>query len=255
MVVTEYLLRNKLKGNNEKKYTLFPGDILTPSARQLLTDRGVEIIKVEEQSEKTKLKEPKTLQIEKIVEEKIPKFRGLSGEYYLEKGEKMTHLRGDIIVPKNNKRIVLRGKIDNLLAEWLITHKSLSSLKNSKLNGDLDSVYGMIRKIMTAEIKNELLENIEVLGYSMEKTKEISHNPKKHFGVDHLFLIDSTYSDEILQLNRIRTLVRMCELSAMDSFYDSYGEKENKMMEAFNRLSSAVYIMMLKGKSGEYGNR
>ncbi|MGL4568909.1 MAG: hypothetical protein ACRCU6_10360 [Fusobacteriaceae bacterium] len=256
MVITEYSIRSQLKENQDKKYYLVEGDILTPSARQILMDRGIEIIKNSENSISKKNEIPmKDVMKEIEIIEKLPKFKGLLGEYYLEKGEKLTHLRDNILVPKNHKRIFLRGRIDNLLGEWNLVHRKLSLLKNTKLNSDLDSVYSMIKKVMLAEIKDELLENVEVLGYSLSKLKEVSHNPKKNFGIDHLFDINSSYDETVLELNRIRTIVRMCELHAADAFSDSWGEKENKLMEAFNRLSSAIYVIMIKGKSGVYGIR
>lgn len=88
---------------------------------------------------------------------------------------------------------------------------------------------------------------------SYEKIRETSHNPKKFYGIDHLFGIDATYNEIILLLNRVRASVRKLELISLESYYTENGLKKEEVNEALNRLSSAIYIMMLKGKSGVYG--
>lgn len=249
MVITEFSIKTYLKSNDSGIFILKKDMILTPSARQFLSEKGIEIIK---EGDEVKTQEKI---IEKAVEIKeiLPKFKGINGEFYIEKGEYMTHLWKDILVPKNNTRIILRGKIDNLLAEWLMVHKRLNERKNQKLTEDLNEIFDYIKKIMNAEILDNTLNIEGCFKYSLDKIKEISHNPKKYFDTEHLFAIDATYDEIVLEMNRIRTIVRQLELSAVDAYYSQEGLKKAEIILALNRLSSAIYIIMLKGKSGKYG--
>ncbi len=254
MVVTEYLVKVKLKNNNSSTFIIEKGMILTPSAKQYLNDKGITLL-TEEERDSVKKEENKILENNEKKEIDKPRFKGLSGEYYYEKPENMTHLFGNILVPKLNKRIVLRGKIDTLLAEWNVVHKKLLEKKNKKLSEDLDSIFSFIKKVMISEMTDNELSEVAVLGYTFEQIRDISHNPKKNYGLEHLFDINPNYEELILDLNLIRAKIREIELYAVETFSNNYGIKEEKIVKAFNRMSSAIYIMMLKGKSGVYGNK
>ncbi|MGL6064111.1 MAG: hypothetical protein ACRC0S_03410 [Fusobacteriaceae bacterium] len=250
MVITEYLIKTKLKNSESSSFILEKGMILTPSAKQYLSDKGIFLIKEEEE---IKEKKEENEELKKNVDK--PKFRGLSGEYYYEKPENMTHLSGNILVSKLDKRIVLRGKIDSFLAQWCIVQKKLLDRKNQKLSLDLESVFHFIKKIMISEIENNELPEVTVLGYTFDQIRDISHNPKQNFGLEHLFDINSSYEDLILELNLIRAKVREIELLAVEVFLNNNGAKEEKIVKAFNRMSSIIYIMMLKSKAGIYGKK
>ena len=68
---------------------------MTPSARQFLIDKGIEILKdgaVVTNSKKAEVEEKKEI-VEKIIEKPItPKYIGLAGESYFEKPEHMTQI-------------------------------------------------------------------------------------------------------------------------------------------------------------------
>lgn len=250
MVITESHVRAKVK-EGIKKLKIEPRDILTPSAKQYLSEKCIELIK--ESNNKIEIKKSMNEDKEVMTTESSPKFRGLRNEFYIEKGEGLTHLWGNILVPKSNKRIVFRGELDILLSDWILLQKKSNERKNNKLSEDLQSIFLFIKNLIKAEITDSHLEKIDLLGMSYEKIRETSHNPKKFYGVDHLFGIDATYNEIILLLNRVRASVRKLELISLESYYTENGLKKEEVNEALNRLSSAIYIMMLKGKSGVYG--
>ncbi|MCD8499300.1 MAG: ATP-binding protein, partial [Clostridiales bacterium] len=49
-----------------------------------------------------------------------------TGSFYLEKPEHMTHLHGNVLVPKNHPRIVFRGKLDSLQAQIVLAQAILA---------------------------------------------------------------------------------------------------------------------------------
>jgi ethanolamine utilization cobalamin adenosyltransferase len=57
-----------------------------------------------------------------------------------------------------------------------------------------------------------------------------------------------------LYLNKLRTLIREVEITAVDAFVSELEIQKIDLLRALNRLSSAIYIMMLKEEKGEYGN-
>lgn len=54
----------------------------------------------------------------------------------------------------------------------------------------------------------------------------------------------------------MRALSRELEIKGVEAFVKENGTIERRdILLALNRLSSAIYIMMLRGVTGEYGNR
>jgi ethanolamine utilization cobalamin adenosyltransferase len=55
------------------------------------------------------------------------------------------------------------------------------------------------------------------------------------------------------QLNILRTQVRELELMAMDAFYVGEGKVEREdIIQALNRLSSLIYVLMVQLAAGKY---
>ncbi len=250
MVLTEDKLKALYKKENIKELILEEGTILTPSARQFISEKGIVLIK----NKKNIVHEVSSEN--KNIEFKIPKYKGLKGEVYFEKPENMTQLFGNVLVNKNHLRIKLRGNIDLLYGRWIVLMKEFENRKNSKLSSDFKSIENFINELLKSEILETPLENLVVLGESLDKIKEISHNPKKYFNTEHLFNINSEYDLLVLKLNEIRGYSRQVEISAIEIFCKDGSEIHRlDLLTALNRLSSAIYIMMLKGVKGEYGSR
>ncbi|MBC2851703.1 ethanolamine utilization protein [Cetobacterium sp. 8H] len=253
MVLTEEKLKMMYKQKKIDRLVIDEGTILTPSARQFLNERGIELVsEIGKSSSEIKEKESEKDNTQDI---KI-KYKGVNGEVYVDKPEYMTQIYGNVLVKKDNKRIVFRGKIDSLQAKWLVLSKEFENSKNINLVKDLESVEKFIKKILVSEVLGEALGDVEVLSYNLDQIKEVSHNPNKYFKRGHLFDISKKEDVIVLKLNELRTYSRETEISAIEAFVKENGVIERKdLLTALNRMSSVIYIMMLKGAVGEYGNR
>lgn len=252
MVLTEEKLRSLYKKNeNMKEISLEKGTILTPSARQYLIDKDIKMV------EKITGKTEEKSEFKEMEKERLkPKYKGIMGELYVEKPEYMTQIHGNVLVKKDDKRIIFRGAIDSFQSRWLVLMKDLDEIKNAKLKKDLESIEKFIKKILVSEVIGEALVNIEVLEKTLDEIREISHNPKKYFNKEHLFGISSKDSYLVIKLNEMRTLSRELEIKGVEAFVKENGTIERRdILLALNRLSSAIYIVMLRGVIGEYGNR
>lgn len=252
MVLTEERLRFLYKKDeNIKEICLEKGTILTPSARQFLIDKDIKVV------DKIVGKHNGVEEVKKIGnEESKPKYKGVLGELYVEKPEYMTQIYGNILVKKDDKRIIFRGVIDSFQSRWLVLMKELEEIKNTKLQKDLESVEKFIKNILVSEVIGEALVDIRVLEKSLDEIRDISHNPKKYFNREHLFGICSKDSYTVIKLNEMRALSRELEIKGVEAFVKENGTIERRdILLALNRLSSAIYIMMLRGVTGEYGNR
>jgi ethanolamine utilization cobalamin adenosyltransferase len=81
----------------------------------------------------------------------------------------------------------------------------------------------------------------------------ISHNPLKYIGHDHL-VPEVVHGVQVARLNLLRTQIREAELLAADVFIDrDFRVTRPDIMLALNRLSSAVYVLMLMTLMAERG--
>lgn len=178
-------------------------DRLTPSARDWLNTEGVEI---------------------------RPKESN--------KPEQMTHLRKGELVPKTHSAILFRGMLDQLQAECLLA----ASEAPLQIREKLKEILSVLRLIMRCHVLDEPWQERTICGLTMEELRAHSHDPETHYGQGH-FLPEPTDSAALLQLNRLRTLVRRTELAACSGIPD-----RNDLIRVLNRLSSLLWIMMIERK-------
>ncbi len=255
-LITEAIAR---KNYNKEKNILIcsRSDKFTPSAREFITDRGVELKFSEEETLDNII--DKALSENKdnnnVVEEKnetpkqkyICKYTGGVLDY---KPEHMTQLHNNVLVYKFDKRVELRGKLDSLQANFIDASVQLEG--NDEFFKDFDDLINYVKNILISEFTNQTLSNLLLLGLTENELREHSHNPKKYFGCDHLFGIDRSFNKKTILLNRLRAEVREVEILAVKAFFkDGVLERED-MIKALNRLSSGVYLGMLKAESGRY---
>ena len=128
-VLTDVELRARWNGESGGEYHVEQGTVLTPAARDFLRERNVRLC-VDEgtQAYQTMTVEPIPLQ-----DGKPQYIDARTGEELARKGEGMTHLRGNLLVPKTHPRIAFRGALDSLMARWLLT--SSSQLRRSRRQG------------------------------------------------------------------------------------------------------------------------
>ena len=141
---------------------------------------------------------------------------------------------------------------DALEAEILLTQQAAAGEGYGALAGELEEVLGFVRRYIRFDVLDEPVGAIELCGYTPEQLREYSHYPEKHFGQPH-FLACYTDGSALLAVNKLRTVVRQTELAAYAAFRDADGNvTRGDMILGLNRLSSLMWIFMIKLKAGRY---
>lgn len=178
------------------------------------------------------------------------KYRTLFGASLNEKPEHMTHLKGNILVRKDHPRIAFRGMIDALEGEILLAQQA--SKAYPALVKELEEALALVRRLIRCDVLDEPVGELHLCGYDAGQLREYSHYPDKYLGQPH-FLPAYTDGPALLAVNKVRTLVRQTELSAYAAFKDVEGNvTRGDIILALNRLSSLMWILMIKLKAGQY---
>lgn len=220
-VYTEQTARANIRIRNGKRvFFLAQGDHLTPSARMWLCRDGVEIV----------------TEMEDLPAAGAPQDVCEHG-----KPEDMTHLNAQTMVPKTHPRIRFRGMLDQLQAEILLCAAHASGQRKR----ELEDMLGLVRKILRCEVLDQPWKEETICGFSEKELREQSQFPQKYFGQPH-FMPTPGDSDLLLQLNRLRTIVRATELGACRAM-----PHRTDLIRLLNRLSSLVWIWMIRLKKEE----
>lgn len=220
MLYTEQAVRDNIRHRDGKRvFYLGPEDRLTPAARSFLRLEHIELCESQEAGRR----------------EPMPN-----------KPEHMTHLNAETLVSKDHPRIALRGMVDALEAELLLCQKEAGSAP--KLFSALGEILQAVRHAMRCEVLGEPVPEIKLCGMSAADLRERSHHPEKYYGQPH-FMPQAQDDRLLLQLNRLRTLVRRCELAAYRAFHVENGAPERADLILFwNRLSSLLWILIVQRK-------
>jgi len=181
------------------------------------------------------------------------KYHSIYGGSFDVKPEYMTALRGFELVFKDHKIIRLRGKVDGFEAAAMETQFHFKSKGFKKAADDLGRIVDYVRKLMRCEVLCEDVPPMELFGMDEDEIHERSHKPQKYYGFGHFTPITVDDGEIVLRLNILRTLSRETELCAYEAFRNSQGIPDREdIIRAYNRLSSALYVMMLRAKAKEY---
>ena len=236
-LLTEEDVRRMSNGGTRGPVAVRAGEVLTPAARDWLREKKIEVVYPQGSSG-----EP----VER------PRYRTVSGAVLAEKPEHMTHLKGNILVDKDHPRIAFRGCIDSLEAEILLAQQTCAGAGYPALAQELEEVLAFVRRFIRFDVLDEPVGEIALCGYGPDELREYSHYPEKHLGQPH-FMPHYTDSPAILAVNKVRTEVRRTELAAYAAFRDADGVvKRPDIILGLNRLSSLMWIMMIKLKAGKY---
>lgn len=252
-VITESLLRTKWKKEKFSVYHAGKKDVITPSAKEFLKEKGVALALSEHTTPTDQgvslhkvphpVHEKEATSLEKEDPHRYKDY--YTGAYYAQKPESMTQLRANLLVYKDDPMIVFRGRIDSLEAEFLRGMLLMSCEKDQSLAKGLKDVYLHLRKIMRAEVLGEPIKSFQVLGKDYEDIRKITHKPSDYFRGGHLVLTGEE-SPAVIHLNVLRTSVREVEIIAVKAFKKEGEIERNDIVESLNRLSNAVYYLMLK---------
>ncbi len=248
-LLTESELRRQLKNTDVKEYEVAKGVIITPSAKQYLQDKNIKLVVVDALNIKN---HGDSLSAKEEKGKIFPKFICEKGGYVEEKPEHMTQLYGNKLVPKDHRRIELRGRLDSLQSRILEVQVLAIRLKNEQVAKELEEILSFVRNILRAEVLEENLPEFSLIGMSENDLREVSHNPKKYFNMEH-FRPNYKMGEIVIALNSIRSNIREVEICSFKAFKDIDGEiTRSDIIRYLNRLSSCLYVMMFKFLSGKY---
>ena len=225
MLYDERAVREGLRNREGKRvFYLGEGDKLTPSARDFLARERIEILS------------PQAAKPER--------YRLPDGSFLEEKPEHMTHLNREHLVRKDHPRIRFRGAVDTLESQLLLCGQACPQWQR-----ELAEALTLTRQLIACDVLDEPVRLTSLGGLTPEQLRSHSHFPQEHYGQPH-FMPEFSDGVALLQLNRCRCAVRETELAAVAAFCpkDALPQRED-ILQALNRLSSLLYILMVKEKA------
>ncbi len=255
-VITEAILRVELKASEPEVYYIPEGKILSPAAREYLQQRKIKISKDKPPAVAEPEEAPQTQSAAAPAKQAPAAAKYIddeTGAFFTEKPEHMTHLHGNVLVPKADARIQFRGKLDSLQAQIVLAQAIIHEEGGSiKLIDDLGDILGVLREMMRCDVLGEEFKNERIIGLNHAELRERSHDPMKFFNIQQMLLPDYTMGKHYALLNGLRTQIRETEVAANQAFRDGRKCTRPDIIEELNRLSSALHIMMCMYLGGVY---
>lgn len=229
MLLDEQAVRANIRNRDGKRvYYLGKGDQLTSGARDYLSRERIAILPAEQA--------------------KVERYQLLSGGFLEEKPEHMTHLNAQVLVPKNHSRILFRGKMDTLEAELILCQQA-----DKDLEKPVGEILALARQIIRCDVLEENLQWDTLCGLTEQEQRRRSHFPQEYYGQPH-FMPQAQDGPVIARLNRARCAAREAELAAVTAFSDREGNPTRvDLLRALNRMSSMLYILMVRKKAEHPG--
>lgn len=228
---------------------------LTPAARGLITDHHL-IVKFHDEQGRLFVEsiEDKPTNNDSTYQPKLKQVHGLTSQQghvaaecqlchqaVAKKPDTLTHLNAHTLVSKSDPRLAFRAKLDSCIAMavWLQVE---ATVEPQRWLADIRSVLG---NIMRADVLNETLTDFVIAGLDEKAIHKLSHQPLKYIGHDHIVPAVEHGRNACL-LNLLRTEIRETETSAASIFINrDLVVSRPDLMQGLNRLSSAVYVLML----------
>lgn len=249
-LLTDVELRARWSRDRSSTYYVEEGTILTPSARDFLKEHKIQLCYTSEGAP-TESAGSMTMTPIPIQNGKARYRNAATGQELDQKPEEMTHLRGNLLVPKIHPQIEFRSRLDSLMAQILEVQLLADEQGEPKVLSDLEELLEYTRQILAAEVKEEPLPQIDLLGMDSKELRDASHHVKKVFGINHP-IPNYRMGRLCIALNSLRTQVREVELSAARAFCQSGSFTRVDIIEGLNRMSSCVYIILCRKLSGYY---
>ncbi|ELR67737.1 ATP:Cob(I)alamin adenosyltransferase, ethanolamine utilization [Photobacterium marinum] len=257
--ITEDYLRQHVGMRHGGEIHLPPGTRFTPAAQQLLNDKQITVRWRDEKGQVfVESASTQGAQLEKVHPLKNNNVRPenacmLCGSDVASKPALMTHLNDQMLVPKTHPRILLRGKLDSCISYCVTVQCAMDSMPEM-LQGFVADIRSYLGQVMQCEVTEQSLPEPELGEFSADIVHRWSHNPLRYLGHDHI-LPDVSYGALVAQLNYLRAQVRELELVASQVYMDhSMKLTRNDIVAGLNRLSSAIYVVMILVLQCQHGN-
>jgi len=263
LIVTEYELRANWHKTKDKLIILPPGSVITPSARDFIRSKGIEV-QIEGNGLQDLNKSTFSNATQSIGNYSPKSFHETNSFWETHtqtqsntnanissgvKPEHMTHLRTGDLVTKTHPVIAYRGQLDLFQCELVEAQGFFQSEGEDELILKLEEISALCRQLMVSEVKQEPFQWSTLIGLTAEELRERSHHPKKYFGIDHTPL-SYIHGAVVSKLHHLRAKSREVELYANRAFTDENGACcRTDLIQALNRLSSAFYILACEVRS------
>lgn len=220
--------------------------LVTQQAKDYIREKHLKLVEDDLPRENTDIHPPK--------QSKGPKYVTEDQRVLNEKPEHMTHIHGNKLVVKNHPVIALRGKLDSMEAAIIQVQYLADQKGKQEIVQELEEILSYCRQMLACEVMGKPLPQVKLLGLDEGQQRDVSHNPKKYFGIGHL--MPNYQMDEwCIQFNLLRTQSREVELAGIAAFVSPDGQVERKdILQGLNRLSSVFYIMMCRAAAKIYDN-
>ena len=251
LFVTEDWLRTNYSLSDGTEIHL-PADCrLTPAARTLISDHHLVIkylddqgrLYVENDHKDVTQEEPVLKHVHGLTsqDQRVMSSCQLCHQEVVKKPDTMTHLNAYTLVSKSDPRLGFRAKLDSTIAVAVWLQGEVSDYAQSWLT-DIRSVLG---NIMRADAVDEPLPHFMIGGMDEKSIHQLSHYPLKYLEHDHI-VPAFEHGKNVRLLNLLRTSIRETEIVAASIFIDrDLVVKRPDIMQGLNRLSSAVYVLMI----------
>ena len=162
------------------------------------------------------------------------------------KPDALTHLNATTFVAKNDPRIAFRGRVDSAIAQALLIQaqwqQENAAPARQTMLADIRSALG---DVLRCEALDEPMRAIALGELDEAQIHAYSHNPLKYLGHDHI-VPALEHGLTVARLNVLRTAIRETEVAGAQAFIGrDFSIARGDLLQALNRLSSAVYVLML----------
>lgn len=257
--ITETQLRQDFSLAHGSEVRLPAGSKLTPSAAQLLSERKIRIKTIDREGRvfitEDDSKESSAQRVHPLTGSNLRPANtcALCHSHVEKKTELLTLLDNVNLVPKTHPRISLRGKLDTLIAQCVLVQTQFDDADYPVLRKSLADLRSYMGNILRCEVTGDELPPISMGEMDDETLHAVSHQPLKYLGHDHI-LPEAAQGKRVALLNLLRALAREVELEAARTFATvDYNLSRGDILEGLNRLSSAIYVLMIMTLVAETG--
>ncbi len=160
----------------------------------------------------------------------------------------LTFLEQGVQVPKNHPAVMMRGKLDSLLAQIVLVQTQFDpkDRRPAFLKQCLEDLHAWVMLTLRGEMTGETVSPKGMGGMDVATLHVISREPKKYLGLEHM-AAHGSMGGNVGLLNWLRASVREVEVVAVSC------SRNADVLASLNRLSSALYVLMLLTYAAEQG--
>ena len=259
--ITETWLRERFSLGHGAEIRLPADARLTPAARTLLRERRIQVKYADEAGrvfldETPEARTPALKRVNPLTGDAERRMGSclMCGQAIREKPDTVTHLDAGRLIAKNDPRLKLRGKLDSAIAHAVLIQTEFDPQgRYPTLALWLADIRSALGNALKAEVTGTDMPSVAMGDMDAETIHAVSHNPLKYLGHDHL-LPEAGQGTRVARLNLLRAQIREAELYAADVYIArDFTVARPDIMQGLNRLSSAVYTLMLLTYLAEQG--